>query len=524
MFCIKCGNKIEGNMKFCPKCGAELPVIENNSSNTNNSSNIPTENVKVAENITNTNTEESKKKKNPIILVISSIIPLAAVVLLIMAFMGKFDKAAHDLTNGAFGNPGDVKTYDLSDGRTITVSDTMDLYELIGAPEDLIESIYECEKSESGYYPSDDKITFLCMDGYVYLIKIDKNDRYNFLGVSLSSDVDNLNEKFLNEFSLADESPISDGQTRRAYVSVNGNGLVNIDFDESGIKAIGWTGENVEINDQTTSEEDKDEDVLSNNNSTTIPDYCEIVFEDEYGSITYNNTNSGYYFGIADNSSKKIRFSEPEEYNEIISKLAEMSEYTQVEIVYFEEDDRYDNLDEVFRMYLNDMYNDDYYSMPAFIILAEFFRNDGTIDYSIKASDSIWDYFTEDGFMGICAKTQNYDRPDVGFVNVLVDAFESVVDDSSNQTYSEYIIDGSDSGYFDESYLYGFTADECRLARNEIYARHGKIFQDESLQQYFNSRTWYTPEYDDVPDSMLNQWELENVKTIINYEKAMGYR
>lgn len=96
--------------------------------------------------------------------------------------------------------------------------------------------------------------------------------------------------------------------------------------------------------------------------------------------------------------------------------------------------------------------------------------------------------------------------------------------DSNNQVYKEYVIEGSDSGYFDETYLYGFTADECRLARNEIYARHGKIFNDVALQEYFNKCSWYTPEYEDVPDSMLNQWELENVKTIVNYEKTMGYR
>lgn len=89
---------------------------------------------------------------------------------------------------------------------------------------------------------------------------------------------------------------------------------------------------------------------------------------------------------------------------------------------------------------------------------------------------------------------------------------------------SEYIIDGSDSGYFDQTYLNGFSQWDCRLARNEIYARHGKIFKDETLQSYFSDCSWYTALYEDVPDSMLNQWEIENIKTIINYEQQMGYR
>ena len=27
MFCEKCGEKIDSNMKFCPKCGISVPVI-----------------------------------------------------------------------------------------------------------------------------------------------------------------------------------------------------------------------------------------------------------------------------------------------------------------------------------------------------------------------------------------------------------------------------------------------------------------------------------------------------------------
>lgn len=89
---------------------------------------------------------------------------------------------------------------------------------------------------------------------------------------------------------------------------------------------------------------------------------------------------------------------------------------------------------------------------------------------------------------------------------------------------SEYILDGSDSGFFTSGIVDGFSAFECRLARNEIYARHGKIFKDEALQIYFNNCTWYTPQYDDVSDSMLNEWELANIDMIVNYEKSMGYR
>lgn len=110
MYCIKCGNEIVGEMKFCPKCGSKLPYINKNEE-TNNFDGKADKPVKIAPKIDN----NSEKKSNPITVILSSVIPLAMVILLIMAFMGKFDKAAHDFTNGAFGNGGNIESNELID-------------------------------------------------------------------------------------------------------------------------------------------------------------------------------------------------------------------------------------------------------------------------------------------------------------------------------------------------------------------------------------------------------------------------
>jgi hypothetical protein len=91
---------------------------------------------------------------------------------------------------------------------------------------------------------------------------------------------------------------------------------------------------------------------------------------------------------------------------------------------------------------------------------------------------------------------------------------------------SEYLLPGSDSQYLTEADLYGFTAEQCRLARNEIYARHGRIFKDEALQEYFNSCSWYEPliEPDDFQESSLNVYEVANRDLIVKYEEEKGYR
>ena len=76
-----------------------------------------------------------------------------------------------------------------------------------------------------------------------------------------------------------------------------------------------------------------------------------------------------------------------------------------------------------------------------------------------------------------------------------------------------------------EEDLEGKTAMECKIARNEIYARYGRIFKDEQLQGYFNTCDWYngTIASEQFSENMLNEIEKANIQTIINYEKKRGY-
>lgn len=109
---------------------------------------------------------------------------------------------------------------------------------------------------------------------------------------------------------------------------------------------------------------------------------------------------------------------------------------------------------------------------------------------------------------------------------------EIVVEHSENgrisqvDAYSDYILPGSDTRYITKEELDGFTAEECRLARNEIYARHGRIFDDEALQFYFESRSWYEAKIqgEEFEESMLNEYEIANRDLIVEYENDQGYQ
>ena len=48
-----------------------------------------------------------------------------------------------------------------------------------------------------------------------------------------------------------------------------------------------------------------------------------------------------------------------------------------------------------------------------------------------------------------------------------------------------------------------------RIARNEIYARYGRGFQDEALAQYFQKKAWYC-QSENVEDTVLSETELAN--------------
>lgn len=99
------------------------------------------------------------------------------------------------------------------------------------------------------------------------------------------------------------------------------------------------------------------------------------------------------------------------------------------------------------------------------------------------------------------------------------------VTDTIAEDHCEYVFPGAESYPIEASDLEGKTAAECRIARNEIYARHGRMFQDEQLQAYFTLCSWYkgTVAPENFSDSVLNEVEKANLQMIADYEKKMGY-
>lgn len=89
-----------------------------------------------------------------------------------------------------------------------------------------------------------------------------------------------------------------------------------------------------------------------------------------------------------------------------------------------------------------------------------------------------------------------------------------------------YVFRTSSCQYLTESDLMGLDAFTCKIARNEIYARYARLFNDPELQTYFNGKSWYDGliEPDEFDDSKLNEYERANLDLIIQYETDNGYR
>lgn len=98
-------------------------------------------------------------------------------------------------------------------------------------------------------------------------------------------------------------------------------------------------------------------------------------------------------------------------------------------------------------------------------------------------------------------------------------------DDSAIADSSEYILPNSNTVKLTRADLQGLSLEQLRLARNEIYARHGTIFGPADLQQYFGSKSWYKPtisfqEFND--HGSLNEFEGANLTLIVKMEDELS--
>lgn len=109
-------------------------------------------------------------------------------------------------------------------------------------------------------------------------------------------------------------------------------------------------------------------------------------------------------------------------------------------------------------------------------------------------------------------------------VKPLLENKESATTTKSTQednSKSEFVFADSNTRELTREDLIGLSEWELKVARNEIYARHGREFVHEDLKCYFAKKDWYKPSSNYSP-SDLSALENKNVALILNYEKEIN--
>ena len=89
----------------------------------------------------------------------------------------------------------------------------------------------------------------------------------------------------------------------------------------------------------------------------------------------------------------------------------------------------------------------------------------------------------------------------------------------------EFIFPHSDIEALTDSQVESLSHEQLAFARNEIIARHGRIFEEEPYKSYFERKSWYSgsvepEEFDSNYETELSETEKANIELIKKYEKT----
>ena len=108
-------------------------------------------------------------------------------------------------------------------------------------------------------------------------------------------------------------------------------------------------------------------------------------------------------------------------------------------------------------------------------------------------------------------------------VSVTVLAMAAWTETKADSAYGYILPEASWRNYSYEE-IAGMPVQVICYAKNEIYARNGRMFVSSELQNYFNQQYWYSPVYQPqqfMPE-MLNTFETANVELLARRESELG--
>ena len=147
-----------------------------------------------------------------------------------------------------------------------------------------------------------------------------------------------------------------------------------------------------------------------------------------------------------------------------------------------------------------------------------------TIEYTVGVDASTVGNIEETGIH--IQETKGITENDTNIQKIIeeADTYIETVSLKNIDQENAYILSGSESRFISKEELQNFTEWELKMARNEIYARHGRKFKSQELQDYFDNQSWYegTIEPEDCDNSrILNEIEKANLDVIMLVENQL---
>lgn len=383
-----------------------------------------------------------------------------------------------------------------SEEVSLAKQEAIDIYPLRHCPEGNVDEAFGHPiKTETGRYKSEG-MTAVCMGGEVVLIAIESTTKYCFLGVSCEQNIEEAQYIISDKYPYLYDEDLGEGFKEKAFGDISKE-VVEVVYEESTGKVVGvdWADMSAiayayENEDNASTNENYSDSAEyafdADSNYYTGDNTQNIRLEDLVG--TYRSDDGKYTASISDDY-----------YMEIYQDVIPLSEQI------------------TWKMSLCNTEGGINYTDGTRVCLRV--KNDGSIENDISYTGGkgsiiedvdrlIWNNETEN----LRVLFVKADTNDIG-------GFEG-----NNE--NDYLIPDSDYRRITDEDLNTFSAHECMLARNEIYARRGRKFQNEEIQEYFNGKSWYVPIYEpeEFNESLLNAYENYNKDYIVEYEKRMGYK
>lgn len=219
--------------------------------------------------------------------------------------------------------------------------------------------------------------------------------------------------------------------------------------------------------------------------STDLTLYSDGRFEGVYHDANMGETGEGYPNGTIYYSSFEGRFSEPQ-------KIGENTYQMKIKSINIENSPGTSEIED------DILYQ---YTEPYGVADANYFE----LYLPGKKTSELSENYLSWAYLGWWGEDTPDTLPFAGIYNVKTgDGFIGVTESDQTEPEEEkeekkkkkkktaaYILEFSGDREITEADLKGLSFTELRIARNEIFARHGRMFEDSFLQDYFDSKAWY---------------------------------